>query len=92
MNNELYRSKYQYERLIKSLNDNYNRLNTVYYNAIACRKRIKENVEIDGTYFDAARLDKIIKRLEENRNLIINNLLPQARYQYNIIVNKISKL
>lgn len=48
MNYELYQKKYQYERLINVLQNNYNNLNDVYYSLISCRKIIKESIEIAG--------------------------------------------
>lgn len=90
MNYELYQKKYQYERLINTLQNNYNKLNDVYYTLLSCRKKIKESIEINDVYYNKNSLDKIIKEIEEYRGLIINNFLPQARYQYNIILNKIS--
>ena len=92
MNYELYQKKYQYERLINTLQNNYNKLNDVYYNLISCRKTIKGSIEINNTYYDKNSLDKIIKEIEEYKNLIINNFLPQARYQYNTILNQISRI
>ena len=38
------------------------------------------------------RLDNMIKKIEDYRSLIINTFIPQARYQYNIILSEISKI
>lgn len=92
MNYELYQKKYQYERLINVLQNNYNNLNDVYYSLISCRKIIKESIEIDGVYYNKKTLDNMIKKIEDYRSLIINTFIPQARYQYNIILNEISKI
>ena len=80
MNYELYQKKYQYERLINVLQNNYNNLNDVYYSLISCSKIIKKT------------LDNMIKKIEDYRSLIINTFIPQARYQYNIILSEISKI
>ena len=64
MNYELYQKKYQYERLINVLQNNYNNLNDVYYSLISCRKIIKESIEIDGVYYNKKTLDNMIKKIE----------------------------
>ena len=72
--------------------NNYNKLNDVYYSLISCRKIIKESIEIDGVYYNKKTLDNMIKKIEDYRSLIINTFIPQVRYQYNIILNEISKI
>ena len=75
MNYELYQKKYQYERLINVLQNNYNNLNDVYYSLISCRKIIKESIEIDGVYYNKKTLDNMIKKIEDYRSLIINTFI-----------------
>lgn len=90
--NELYNEKYRYERLIKILNSNYNKLNTCLTELKKCRNKIGESFTLDGIYYSKNIMDNLIKSIENDKNLIINSFLPQARYQYNKILYDISKM
>lgn len=90
--NDMINQKYQYERLIKTLNDNYNNLNICYNNLIETKKKIINNFTINDNYYSKDNLDNIIKNIEEAKNKILNVLLPQARKQYNNILLEISKM
>lgn len=90
--NELYNEKYRYERLIKILNSNYNKLNTCLTELKKSRNKIGESFILDGTYYSKNIMDNLIKSIENDKNLIINSFLPQARYQYNKILYDISKM
>lgn len=88
---DLYQKKYQYERLIKSLNENYNRLNNAYYNLSSYKNKIIKTLKIDDDFFSFNELNTILKNINDSKNMIINKLIPQAKYQYNIILSQIYK-
>lgn len=88
---ELYQKKYNYERLINSLSNNVARIESCYMNLINLRKKINNNFSIDNKPFSYNEIDRLIKELEKIQNNIRNNILPQARYQYNNILYAISK-
>lgn len=84
--------KYQYERLIKTLNENYNNLSTCYNNLIEIKKKITNNFTINDNYYSKDDLDNIIKNIEEAKNKILDVILPQAKKQYNNILLEISEM
>lgn len=92
MREELYKKKYQYESFIKTLNSNYEKIEKCLSILVLCKKRIKNNVNINDECFDVGKLDDIIKNIESDKNKISNIILPQARYEYNNILFEISKL
>lgn len=92
MHDELVNRKYQYERFIRNLNDNYSRLESCYSNLLLCKKKINDNLKIEDNLFDYRSLNDIIKNIESKKDSIKNVILPQARYEYNNILIEISKM
>ena len=88
--NDLYIKKYQYEKLIRVLINNYNLIQSCLTELNKCKNKLNNTLKIDDNYFNNNDLQSIINKLEDNKNIIINNILPQARYQYNNIIYKIS--
>ena len=89
---ELYKKKYQYEKLIKNLNSCLSKLDKCYSNLLSCKKKINNCIKVDDNYYSYNEYENIISIIENNRNKIRNNVLPKARYQYNQILSQIANL
>lgn len=92
MNEELYQKKHQYEKLIKELNELYDKLEKGYSNLILSRNKIINTITIDDNYYNNKLFEKIIDITEENKNKVKNIILPTAKNKYNEIISAISKL
>ena len=86
----LLQRKYQYERLIRNLNSCYNKLDSCYNNLVLCRKKIKNLLKIDGKYYSQEEFESIVSKIYNDRNMIRDTILPNARYEYNKILSDIS--
>lgn len=92
MNEELYQKKHQYEKLIKELNELYDKLEKGYSNLILSRNKIINTITIDDNYYNNKLFEKIIDITEENKNKVKNIILPTTKNKYNEIISAISKL
>lgn len=86
---ELYYKKGQYERLIKNLSSNYNKLESCYSSLRLCKTKIDKNIRINDYCYLEKKLDNVLETIEFNKNKIKSSILPQAKYQYNEIIAKI---
>ncbi len=86
----LYQLKYQYEELIKNLNDNYNRLEKIYSNLLLYRKKGCLFLKINEAIFSSNELDVIINNISNNKTIIKNKLIPEAKKKYYKILEDIS--
>ena len=89
---ELYSKKYQYETIIKKLNEVLNNLDDCYSNLLSCKKKINDCVKVNDNYFSYKDFENIIKVINNKRSKIRNNILPKTRNQYNNILSKIANL
>lgn len=89
---DLYNKKYQYDNLIKTLNINCGKLESLLNILKSTRNKINNSLVIDDKFFSKSELDLIISKIEKSIYEINNNFLPQARYQYNQILNELSEL
>lgn len=92
MNDTLYYKKNEYANLIDGLNSVYDKLEDLYNNLNSVKKNSNKMLTIDEEIYDIKSFNNIIKSIEVSKEKIRNNLLPQARYQYNNILLEISKL
>ena len=92
MNDELQQKKYQYEKIIKDLDSCYIKLEKCYSNLVLCKDKIKNTLDIDGNFYNCKEYEKIIADLENKMHLIKDVFLSEIRYEYNMILSKLSNL